>query len=89
LKKKKKTLLLCDYFSVVVEQFIINSLYYYIFLVRITYSLLLLLYNTYIEVLFVLKFLVAGTTFFSECINASKSNTWTNSIDTNSIKSRL
>jgi len=42
----EKTLLLCDYFSVV-EQFIINDLYYYIFLVRITYSLLLLqLYNT-------------------------------------------
>jgi len=38
---KKTLLLLHDYFSVVfsvVKQFIINGLYYYIFLVRITYN---------------------------------------------------
>jgi len=57
--KKKKHYYYATIFLSFVEQFIINGLYY-IFLVRITYSLLLLqLYNT-VEALFVLKFLVAG-----------------------------
>jgi len=45
--KKKNYYYYATIFLQFVEQFIINGLYYYIFLVRITYSLLLLqLYNT-------------------------------------------